>query len=212
MLKIWKHLPVKIVLATRNKKKTEEIRRILADTGMELFNLTAFPACPEVLEDGQTFTENADKKALEVARYTQLPALADDSGLVVDCLGGAPGVWSARYAGPGADDAANLNKLLQAVRNVPLAERSARFECVISMACPDGRLRRFHGSVSGRIIDEPRGGNGFGYDPAFVPDGLQQTFAEMAGEQKDSISHRGRALAALAEALQTAGEKNLSCE
>ncbi|MEO5363603.1 MAG: RdgB/HAM1 family non-canonical purine NTP pyrophosphatase [Magnetococcus sp. DMHC-8] len=178
------------------------MRRILAGTGILLQNLTDFPACPEVVEDGVTFQENADKKALQVARFTGLPALADDSGLVVDCLGGAPGVWSARYAGPDADDAANLHKLVLAVRDHPPAERSARFECVLSLAQSDGRLRRFHGSVTGHLIDVPRGVNGFGYDPVFVPDGFDRTFAELSGEQKDAISHRGRALAALAAVLR----------
>jgi XTP/dITP diphosphohydrolase len=203
---------VKIVLATRNTKKTEEIRRILADSGIELLNLTAFPEAPEVVEDGVTFTENAAKKAVQTAQFTALPALADDSGLVVDALDGAPGVRSARYAGLDADDAANLAKLLQAVRPIPLAQRTARFECVMTLACPDGRLLHFTGSVAGLIIDAPRGGNGFGYDPAFVPLGYDQTFAEMAGAQKDSISHRGRALAALAAALRASEGKIVSCD
>ncbi|MBF0095784.1 MAG: XTP/dITP diphosphatase [Magnetococcales bacterium] len=203
---------MKIVLATRNKKKTEEIRRILAGSDIELLNLTAFPEAPEVVEDGLTFAENAAKKAVQIAQYTSLTALADDSGLVVDVLQGAPGVWSARYAGPEADDAANLAKLLRDVRDTPLAQRTARFECVMTLACPDGRLHHFAGSVSGLIIDAPRGGNGFGYDPAFVPLGYAQTFAEMTGEQKDSISHRGRALAALAAALHASGEKIVSCD
>ena len=203
---------MKIVLATRNHKKTEEIRRILAGSGVELLNLTAFPEAPEVVEDGITFAENAAKKAVQIAQFTGLTALADDSGLVVDPLDGAPGVLSARYAGPDADDAANLAKLQQAVRPIPLAQRTARFECVMTLACPDGRLHHFPGSVAGLIIDEPRGGNGFGYDPVFVPVGYDQTFAEMAGEQKDSISHRGRALAALSAALHASGGKIVSCD
>ncbi|MBF0400685.1 MAG: RdgB/HAM1 family non-canonical purine NTP pyrophosphatase [Magnetococcales bacterium] len=195
-----------IVLATRNRKKTVEIRRILAATGVVLQDLTDFPECPDVVEDGVTFQENAAKKALQVARWTGLPALADDSGLVVDCLGGAPGVWSARYALsdtiPNPTDADNLDKLLRAVRAYPPNERTARFECVLSLAHPDGQLNHFHGSVAGYIIDSPRGNNGFGYDPAFVPEGYDQTFAEMSGAQKDAISHRGRALVAFASALR----------
>ncbi|MEO5339605.1 MAG: RdgB/HAM1 family non-canonical purine NTP pyrophosphatase [Magnetococcus sp. MYC-9] len=195
-----------IVLATRNRKKTEEIRRILAGTSVVLRDLQDFPACPEVVEDGVTFQENAEKKAVQVAQFTGQWALADDSGLVVECLGGAPGVHSARYAGPEAVDADNLNKLLEAVRARRLAAPAeacrARFECVLTLAHPDGRLRHFHGHVSGHIVDTPRGRNGFGYDPAFVPEGCVQTFAEMPGEQKDAISHRGRALAVLAEALR----------
>ncbi len=197
-----KHDTLNIVLATRNQKKTEEIRRILAGTGVLLQNLTDFPACPDVEEDGVTFQENAAKKALQVAGFTGLTALADDSGLVVDCLGGAPGVWSARYAGLGASDADNVHKLLRAVRDYSPAERTARFECVLSLAHPDGRVFHFHGSVLGHIIDTPRGVNGFGYDPVFVPTPFDQTFAEMPGAQKDAISHRGRALVAFAAALR----------
>ncbi|MBF0461919.1 MAG: RdgB/HAM1 family non-canonical purine NTP pyrophosphatase [Magnetococcales bacterium] len=201
-----KILPLNIVLATRNHKKTEEMRRILAGTPVLLQNLTDFPSCPEVEEDGLTFQDNAAKKALHVARFTGLLALADDSGLVVDCLGGAPGVLSARYAGPHANDADNLHKLLVDVRaclghHSPQTARTARFECVLSLARPDGWLRHFQGSVAGHIIDVPRGTQGFGYDPAFVPDTKDQTFAEMSGAQKDAISHRGRALAAFAGAL-----------
>ena len=190
-----------IVLATRNQKKTEEIRRILAGTGVLLQNLSDFPDCPEVVEDGVTFQENAAKKAWAVAQFTGLPALADDSGLVVDCLGGAPGVWSARYAGEDASDADNMHKLLEAVRDHPPSARTAHFACVMTLAYPDGRLHHFYGRIAGRIVDTPRGSNGFGYDPVFVPETLDRTFAELPGEQKDVISHRGRALAAFASTL-----------
>lgn len=197
---------MKIVLATRNSKKTEEIRRILADTGVSLQNLDDFPSCPEVVEDGLTFLENALKKARQVAAFTGLPALADDSGLVVDALDGAPGVHSARYAGPSANDTDNLEKLLTALYNSPETMvngtiKTARFECVLSLAHPDGQVHNFSGSVAGHIIASPRGKNGFGYDPVFVPDSFDQTFAEMSAEQKDGLSHRGRALAAFSAAL-----------
>lgn len=203
----YEAVPLNIVLATRNQKKTEEIRRILAGTGVLLHNLRDFPECPDVVEDGVTFQENATKKARAVAQWTGLPALADDSGLVVDCLDGEPGVWSARYAAsdatPHPTDADNLDKLLRSVRAYPQTERTARFECVLSLAYPDGQLHHFYGRVAGQIIDTPRGANGFGYDPAFVPDTFDQTFAEMSGEQKDAISHRGEALAAFAAALRS---------
>lgn len=191
-----------IVLATRNQKKTEELRRILAGTTVLLQNLGDFPSCPEVVEDGLTFQDNSAKKALQVAGFTGLMSLADDSGLVVESLGGAPGVWSARYAGPEATDADNLQALLQAMAGVPPAERRARFECVLTLARPDGWMRHFSGSCSGMIAEVPRGMNGFGYDPVFVPDACVQTFAEMPGAQKDAMSHRGRALAAFAEAVR----------
>lgn len=191
---------MKIILASRNRKKTEEIRRILEGTGVSLVNLDSFPSCPDVEEDGETFQANAEKKARQVAAFTGLPALADDSGLVVDALGGAPGVYSARYAGLNASDADNLEKLLLALRDI-VENRTARFECVLSLAHPDGRVRNVGGSVAGHIIASPRGENGFGYDPVFVPDDLDQTFAEMPAQQKDAMSHRGRALTALTKVL-----------
>lgn len=191
--------PLKLVIATRNRKKMEEIRRILALPENDPFSLDDFPGCPEVVEDGLTFTENADKKALAVARFTNLPALADDSGLVVDGLDGAPGVFSARYAGDEASDAQNVAKLLDELAARPQAPRSARFECVLSLADPNGRTAHFTGTVEGRIADQPMGHNGFGYDPIFIPLGHDLTFALMPAADKDAMSHRGRALAALAK-------------
>ncbi|MBF0622979.1 MAG: XTP/dITP diphosphatase [Magnetococcales bacterium] len=197
---------MKIVLATGNKKKVEEIQRIVGGLSMEVDTLGSYPDFPEVVEDGDTFQANADKKALEVARYTGQLALADDSGLVVDALDGAPGVYSARYAGPNASDQDNSDKLLSALTDVPMEQRTGRFMCVLSLATPDGKVKRFEGKVEGRISLKPTGNNGFGYDPVFVPvtddPNHSRSFAEMDASEKDSMSHRGRALAAFAQSLK----------
>jgi XTP/dITP diphosphohydrolase len=190
---------LKIVLATRNKKKVEEIRRVLQDKTVELLTLADFPHCPEVIEDGDTFAANAEKKAIEVARATSCYALADDSGLVVDALDGAPGIYSARYAGVDATDKANLEKVLTQLADTQKNERTARFQCVISLATPQGGVESFSGTVEGQISETPQGNNGFGYDPVFVPEGHDITFAQMGGEQKDTMSHRGRALLAFSQ-------------
>ncbi|MBF0359039.1 MAG: XTP/dITP diphosphatase [Magnetococcales bacterium] len=187
---------LKIVLATRNLKKVEEIKRVIHDPTVELFTLADFPECPEVIEDGSTFSANAEKKAVEVAKATGCYALADDSGLVVDALDGAPGIYSARYAGEDATDASNLAKLLSELGDRPEVERVARFKCVISIATPDGQVESFSGSVEGVIAAQPHGKNGFGYDPVFIPQGHTETFAQMSAKQKDTLSHRGRALLA----------------
>ncbi|MBF0448215.1 MAG: XTP/dITP diphosphatase [Magnetococcales bacterium] len=189
---------MKIVLATRNKKKVEEIRRVLQDSSVTLLSLADFPDCPEVIEDGETFLANAEKKAAEVARFTGHHALADDSGLVVDGLAGAPGIYSARYAGPDATDEENLNKVLQGLSGQSPGRRAARFMCVISLVSPAGTRQSFSGSVEGRICESPAGSNGFGYDPVFIPEGHEKTFAQMSAQEKDALSHRGRALAAFA--------------
>ncbi|MBF0108140.1 MAG: XTP/dITP diphosphatase [Magnetococcales bacterium] len=192
---------MEIVLATRNKKKVEEIRRMFMGTGITFLDLNDFPDSPDVEENGATFTENADIKACAIARHTRRHALADDSGLVVDVLDGAPGVHSARYAGVGASDRQNLNLLLDNLKNHGGADRKARFECVLSLSDPQGQVAHFSGSVSGFIIDASRGDNGFGYDPVFVPEGHRQTFAEMSPREKDRLSHRGQALALLERSL-----------
>lgn len=191
-----------IVLATRNRKKVEEIRRILGSAGISLriFTLDDFPSCGEVKEDGETFEANAIKKATHVAKCTGMTAIADDSGLEVDVLNGAPGVKSARYAGEPADDRANVRKLLEEMRNVPPEKRGARFVCCIAMASAEG-VRTFFGYVKGRIGTEARGGGGFGYDPVFYPEGHDRTFAEMSEDEKNALSHRGRALKRLQEYL-----------
>lgn len=195
----------KIVIATRNKKKLEELRRLTEDLDLEFLSLDDFPDIPEVIEDGKTFEENAIKKAISIAKATGLPAIADDSGLVVDSLNGAPGVYSARYAGEPSDDKKNIEKLLKKMEGVPPDKRQAHFVCVICLATPDGLFRTFTGRVDGIITEEPRGEGGFGYDPVFQPEGLNRTFAELSAEEKDSMSHRKRALGLLKEFLKAEG-------
>jgi len=185
---------MEIVLATRNKKKIEEIKRIMTGIAVSVFTLNDFSGCPEVEEDGTSFEENAVKKALAVSEYTGKIAVADDSGLEVYALKGAPGVLSARYAGEGTDDKRNIEKLLREMRSFGTEKRRARFVCCIALALPDGTINTFYGYVEGEIGTEPKGTNGFGYDPVFYPDGYNRTFAEMSDEEKDAISHRGRAL------------------
>lgn len=185
--------PLEIVLATRNQKKAEEIRRILSGLPVRILTLEDYPDCPEVVEDGETFDDNAVKKAIAVWHCTGKPSLADDSGLEVSALNGAPGTLSARYAGEPVDDARNVGKLLEALRETE--ERAARFVCALAFAITDRDVRIFHGTVSGTIGREPRGTHGFGYDPVFYPEGYNRTFAEMSASEKDSLSHRGKALA-----------------
>ncbi len=194
-----------IVLATRNKKKIEEIRRITAGLPVVVLSLDNFPQCPEVVEDRDTFEGNAVKKALEVSQCTGKPALADDSGLEVDALGGAPGVYSARYApdASSGNDPRNYEKLLKDLQGVPEGKRNARFVCCMALAFPDGTVRTFFGHAGGRIGREPKGEKGFGYDPVFLPAGHVSTFAEMLAEEKDALSHRGKALEKLAEFLRS---------
>ncbi len=196
---------MEIVLATRNNKKIEEIKRITAGLPITIFSLDNFPDCPETVEDKETFEGNALKKAIEVCRCTGKPALADDSGLEVDALSGAPGVYSARYAGgigPGID-VRNYEKLLDELKNVSDEKRGARFVCCMALAFPDGKTRTFMGFAKGCIGHGPRGKTGFGYDPVFIPEGYEKTFAEMTPEEKDRLSHRGKALEKLAEFLRS---------
>jgi len=189
-----------IVLATRNKKKIEEIKRITADLPITVLSLDNFTDCPETVEDKETFEGNAIKKASEICHCTGQVALADDSGLEVDALEGAPGVFSARYAGgSGAgSDVKNYEKLLQELKNIPETKRGARFVCCMALSFPDGSVKTFFGYAKGRIGREPHGQQGFGYDPVFIPDGYNRTFAEMSGEEKDKLSHRGKSLEKLA--------------
>lgn len=192
-----------IVLATRNKKKVEEIKRMLG--GMDIFirTLDDFPPCPEVEEDEDTFEGNALKKAIATAKCTNSIAVADDSGLEVYALNGAPGVKSARYAGRSADDAANVEKLLNEMKNIPDEKRGARFVCCIAIAYPNGKTKIFFGFAEGRIGIKPCGGMGFGYDPVFYPSGYNVTFAEMRPWEKDALSHRGNALEKFKEYTKT---------
>ncbi len=184
----------RLVLATRNRKKLAELKQLLEGMEMEVLGLEEFPEVPEVEEDGTTFAENAVKKARAVAQATGLVALADDSGLEVDALGGRPGVHSARFAGEHGDDAANNAKLLELMKDVPDEERGARFRCVIAIADPDGRVHLVEGTCEGWIGRELRGEHGFGYDPLFVVGELGKTMAELPPEVKNRISHRAKAL------------------
>ena len=182
-----------LIVATRNAHKTREIQRILgADFAVR--DLSAYPETPETAETGKTFEENAVLKATAASR--QLPGLvvADDSGLEVDALGGAPGIYSARYAGQNATDEQNIDKLLSELARIERAKRSARFRCVIALAREGKLLGTFEGVVEGVIVDSPRGTSGFGYDPIFIPQGFEQTFGELPGEVKNRISHRARAI------------------
>ncbi len=198
---VWYLTMKEIVVATRNKNKVEEIRRILEGLDVKLYTMDDFPDCPEVVEDGETFEQNAMKKAREVSECTGKFALADDSGLQVYSLGGAPGVRSARYAGEEATDQDNLSKLLKELGNTTPENKGGAFVCVIALAGPDGTMQSFQGRVEGFIGREPRGSSGFGYDPVFYPEGYDRTFAEMSAQEKDSLSHRGRALQKLQEYL-----------
>ncbi len=183
---------MKCLIASRNRHKCREIREIFGDTDVQWLTPEDVPGLPEVVEDGETFESNAVKKALTLARVSGYWALADDSGLEVDALGGKPGVYSARYAGVDADDDANLRKLLEAMAGNNC--RKARFRCVIALAAPDGSCDWVEGCCHGSIAFEAKGTGGFGYDPVFVPEGEQRTFAEMSAAEKNALSHRGRAL------------------
>jgi len=193
-------------MASRNPGKIRELRQILADLDLRLVGLDDFPELPEIPETGATFADNAAAKAREVARLTQLPALADDSGLEVTALGGRPGVFSARYAqdrtAPVAPtDADNWGKLLEEMRDLPWEARQARFVCAIVLALPDGRLFEARGECAGRIASAPQGTQGFGYDPVFWVEEFGATMAQLGPEVKNRISHRARALTALRDIL-----------
>lgn len=190
-----------IVLATRNHNKLREFRDILQGMPVRVLCCDDFPGCPEVEEDGMTFFENALKKAREVAAYTRHLTIADDSGLEVDALGGAPGIYSARYGGVQGDAARNITRLLRELDGVPREKRRAQFRCVIALVAPDGREQIVEGICRGVIIEAPRGANGFGYDPVFLDEASGLTFAEMDAALKNSISHRGRAADALKKIL-----------
>lgn len=190
-----------IVLATRNPGKITEIKALL--TGVRVAPAASFPGCPEPKESGRTFEENALIKARAVARYTGRTALADDSGLEVDALDGAPGVHSARYAGTDATDRDNIIHLLNALDGIPDAGRGARFRCVMTVVAPDGRTWTEEGVCEGRILQALRGDTGFGYDPLFVPAGYEHTFGELSATIKNRISHRALALRRIAVVLKT---------
>ena len=188
-----------IVLATRNQNKVEEFREILKDSDIELKSLADFGPLPEVEEDGATFDDNAYKKAAHTAKVLGIPAIADDSGLVVEALDGRPGVYSARYAGEGATDADNCAKLLKELNGI--ADRRAHFQCVISIAVPSGPALTYEGRCEGEILTEKRGESGFGYDPLFFYPEFGKSFAELSMTEKNKVSHRGKALAELKQEL-----------
>lgn len=183
---------MKLVIATRNIHKLEEIRAIFDFKSLEVLSAFDFPHIPDVIEDGDTLEANAEKKAVEIAQATGCWALADDSGLEVAALGGAPGVYSARYAGECCNYADNNDKLLRELAGQP--DRTAQFRTVVALSDPDGGVQTVVGECPGVIIEELRGTNGFGYDPLFVPDGYSETFAELDADVKNRISHRARAL------------------
>ena len=193
----------RIVLATRNAGKLTELARILAASGIEvtLAGLDAFPGAPEVAETGRTFAENALLKARSAVRFTGIAAVADDSGLCADALNGMPGVLSARWAGRHGDDQANLDLILAQLADVAEPGRGAHFACSAAIVLPSGAERVAEGRLYGRLARAPRGTNGFGYDPIFLPDSSELTTAEMEPAAKDAISHRGRALRALAPVI-----------
>ncbi|RII27055.1 MAG: non-canonical purine NTP pyrophosphatase [Geobacter sp.] len=190
-----------LLVATGNRGKLREFEALLHDIVPRVYSFADFPGVPVVEEDGASFAENAEKKARNAARSTGKPALADDSGLVVDALGGRPGVYSARFAGDAADDGANNDKLLRELDGLPGESRRAAFHCVIAFCQPDGECRTFTGTLSGIILDAPRGDGGFGYDPLFLVPEYGRTLAELPLELKNRISHRGRALKELGNYL-----------
>jgi XTP/dITP diphosphohydrolase len=188
---------VKVLLATRNAGKLAELRRMLADGPVQVLGLADVPDFPEAPETGATFAENALAKARDAAAATGLPSVADDSGIAVDALNGMPGVLSARWCGRHGDDLANLELLLGQLADVPDERRGAAFVCAAALVVPGGPETVVHGEWRGRIVRAPRGSNGFGYDPIFVPEGEERTSAELSSEEKDAVSHRGRAMRAL---------------
>jgi len=188
-----------IVLATNNENKVKEFKELLKDTPVEIKYLKDYGPLPEAIEDGETFDDNAYKKAFHYARVLGLPCLADDSGLAVDALDGRPGVYSARYAGENATDQENCDKLLAEMEGKK--DRKAHFVCVLSLATPGGPALTWEGRCDGEITTERRGESGFGYDPVFYSPELGKTFAEVSMEEKSKVSHRGRALAEFADEI-----------
>ena len=200
-----------LLLASANQGKLRELRTILEGLPVELVGLAeaGLGAPPEVEETGDTFLANALIKARAYADWSGMAAVADDSGLEVDALGGAPGVRSARYAGPGTSDQANLDKLLTALAGVPPERRTARFRCAAVLVDPQGGAWHAEAAWEGRILDAPRGSGGFGYDPVFLPDGWDQTSAEVDQATKDAASHRGKAFRALRPAIEEWGRRQV---
>jgi len=183
-----------LVIATKNQKKKEELARLLGYTGIKIWSLADFRNIAPIVEDGETFDENAIKKATTAARETGMLSMADDSGLEVDALDGEPGIYSARYAGEDATDQMNNSKLLERLKGVPQKKRIARYKCSIALAEPDGWVKVFRGECFGYIAAAPKGNAGFGYDPLFVIPNFSKTVAELKPRIKDKISHRAKAV------------------
>lgn len=191
---------MKIILATKNKGKVADFEKLTENMGIEVISfLDKNISFPDVVEDGDTFEENSVKKALEIAKYTGMITVSDDSGLCVEALNGAPGIYSARYSGENATDSTNIDKLLNEMKNIPQGERQAKFVSVVSIAKPDGTVESFRGEVEGEIIFERRGTNGFGYNPVFFSQELKKTFGEATMEERVTVSHRARAFRKLKE-------------
>jgi XTP/dITP diphosphohydrolase len=197
----------RLVVASHNEHKIREIRQLTAHMDLEVVGVAEMGDLPPVEEDGETFRDNARKKALETAQLLKEWVLADDSGLEVDALDGAPGVHSARFAGEGGGDECNNRLLLSRMGDLPLAERGAQFRCVMALASPDGEVEFSEGICRGVIGFEPRGSNGFGYDPLFVVPELGCTFAELSSEEKNRISHRSRAIQGMLEILERVSQR-----
>lgn len=188
-----------IIVATKNEGKIREMKAIFSEKGFQVKSLLDYPSIPDIEETGETFAENAKIKASEMATYFQKPVIADDSGLIVDALDGAPGVYSARFAGEEKNDEKNNEKLLRELENVEESKRTARFYCAICLAFPDGKSYIFDGSCEGMIAKEPKGENGFGYDPLFYIPQLKKTMAQLSEAEKNQISHRAKAIEKLVQ-------------
>ncbi len=197
-------LPSRLVVASTNRGKLAEVRALLAPRGVDVVPVDVVVPRWTLAEEGATFAENARAKAVDVARRAGIAALGDDSGLEVVALGGAPGVRSARYAGEAGSDVMNVTKLLEALRDVPTAARHAAFHCALALAWPDGEVIEVEGRCEGSIALAPHGTGGFGYDPVFIDVATGRTFAELSADEKNSRSHRARALAALCARLEGA--------
>ena len=193
---------MKLFLATGNQHKVKEMKKIMQDADVELLSQADYDGLPEVVEDRETFGGNALKKARELGNYVNLPAIADDSGLVVDALDGKPGVYSARFAGPQATDKENNKKLLKLLAEVPDEKRQAYFTCAMAFVTLDGEEEIVVGNCAGKIARQPQGESGFGYDPLFVPEGYRQSFAQLGVEVKNKISHRAKALQKMKRVLK----------